>query len=97
MAAPRLFVSGPTSIEAQWSAPSSVNGILERYVLFLSDTSGADGEPVYNSTDLFLDFVIRDLTPGTQYYVAVMVRLIVCGVFVLLQGSLRGTVIVVTS
>ncbi|PIK62300.1 putative usherin [Apostichopus japonicus] len=70
--APSLFVQGPTSIEAQWTSPSQVNGILERYVLLVSDTFQSDGEPVYNTSDLFMDFVIRDLTRGQFYYVAVM-------------------------
>ncbi|KAJ8045141.1 Usherin [Holothuria leucospilota] len=72
VAPPTLFVQGPTSIEAQWMVPNQVNGILERYVLFVSEDYQSTGEAVYNTSDLFTDFVIRDLTPGTLYYISVM-------------------------
>ncbi|XP_071962430.1 usherin-like isoform X2 [Antedon mediterranea] len=66
---PTLFVRGPRLIEAQWTSPVQPNGVLERYVLFLSTQSFSLGDEIYNSTALFLDYIITDLTPGTTYYV----------------------------
>ncbi|XP_033110841.1 usherin-like [Anneissia japonica] len=69
---PTLYVRGARLIEAQWIPPSQPNGVLERYVLFLSTQSFFLGEEIYNSTALFLDFIITDLTPGTTYYVTLV-------------------------
>ena len=60
-------------MEAQWTEPSEPNGILERYVLYVSEISGDAGREVYNTMDLFRDFIIMDLTAGTLYFVSVAV------------------------
>ena len=76
MLPPSLLVRSPTSMEAQWTEPDQPNGILERYVLYVSEQSGEAGREVYNTTDLFKDYVITDLTAGTLYYVSVAVSMI---------------------
>ncbi len=63
-------------MEAQWTEPDQPNGILERYVLYVSEQQGEAGREVYNTTDLFRDYVITDLTAGTLYYVSVAVSII---------------------
>ncbi|XP_041469805.1 usherin-like [Lytechinus variegatus] len=68
---PTLFPRSPRSIEARWTAPSQPNGILQRYVLYSSTVSGVVGDPVFNTSDLFTDFLLDDLTPGTVYYMSV--------------------------
>ncbi|XP_071494817.1 LOW QUALITY PROTEIN: usherin-like [Diadema antillarum] len=68
---PTLFPRGPRSIEVRWTAPIQPNGVLQRYVLYSSPLSGVVGEAVFNTSDLFTDFVMNDLTPGTVYYIAV--------------------------
>ena len=72
-APPTLLVRGPTSMEAQWAEPSEPNGVLERYVLYVSDLSGDVGQEVYNTSDLFRDYIITELTAGTLYHVSVAV------------------------
>lgn len=60
-----LFIS-------RWSHPSKINGVLEFYLIFLSHDSG---EPVlaYNSSEVFEDYTLRSLTPGTLYTITVAV------------------------
>lgn len=57
---------------SRWSRPSQVNGVLEFYSIFLSHD---DAEPVlaYNSSDLFEDYTLRNLTPGTAYIITLAV------------------------
>ncbi|XP_060897032.1 usherin [Labrus mixtus] len=64
--APTLTLLDSRTILVEWSRPSQVNGVLEFYSIFLSRDSA---EPVlaYNSSDLFEDHTLRNLTPGTAY------------------------------
>lgn len=57
---------------SRWSRPSQVNGVLEFYSIFLSHD---DAEPVlaYNSSELFEDYTLRNLTPGTAYNITLAV------------------------
>ena len=59
LAAPSLFVLGPTTIEATWKPPSTPNGIIKYYTL------RREGIVVYNGTDL--RFFDRTVAPGTRY------------------------------
>lgn len=59
LAAPSLFVLGPTTIEATWSPPSTPNGIIRHYTL------SRDSTVVYNGTDM--RFYDRTVAPGTRY------------------------------
>eukprot|EP00062_Callorhinchus_milii_P018719 gi/632972566/ref/XP_007902721.1/ PREDICTED: usherin [Callorhinchus milii] len=74
--APSLTILDSRSIYVQWRAPAEVNGILERYLLYVSTPEGSFNttDLVYNSSDLFLDFTMRQLVPGTRYFV----RLSIC-------------------
>lgn len=56
----------------RWTRPSQVNGVLEFYSIFLS-RDGAEPVLAYNSSDLFEDHTLRNLTPGSIYTVAVSV------------------------
>uniref|UniRef100_A0A3Q4AAY9 Uncharacterized protein n=1 Tax=Mola mola TaxID=94237 RepID=A0A3Q4AAY9_MOLML len=64
--APTLTLLDSRTILVEWSRPSQVNGVLEFYSIFLSHD---DAEPVlaYNSSELFEDYTLRNLTPGTAY------------------------------
>ncbi|XP_019935888.2 usherin isoform X2 [Paralichthys olivaceus] len=68
--APNLTLLDSRTILVEWSRPSQLNGILEFYSIFLSHDGG---QPVlaYNSTELFQDHTIRNLTPGTTYTITV--------------------------
>ena len=59
LAAPSLFVRGPTTIEATWTPPATPNGIIRYYTL------NRDGMMVYNGTDL--RFFDRTVAPGRRY------------------------------
>ncbi|XP_052001042.1 usherin [Xyrauchen texanus] len=63
---PILTVLGARSIHIQWAAPMEVNGLLEFYTLFQS-TVGKEPDIVYNSSELFEDYTVRNLIPGTSY------------------------------
>ena len=65
-------------MEARWTAPDQPNGVLERYVLYSSTVSGMVGEAIYNTSDLFTDYILNDLTPGTVYYLSVAVSTNCC-------------------
>lgn len=56
----------------RWTRPSQVNGVLEFYSIFLS-RDGAEPVLAYNSSDLFEDHTLRNLTPGSIYTVTVSV------------------------
>ena len=75
VAPPTLLVRGPTSIEASWVEPPQLNGLLERYVLFLSAKPGEVGDEIYNSTVLIRSHVLSELTAGTMYLVTLTVSL----------------------
>ncbi|KAM3624776.1 uncharacterized protein V6R79_001428 [Siganus canaliculatus] len=68
--APTLTLLDSRTILVEWSRPSQVNGVLEFYSIFLSHDSKA---PVvaYNSSELFEDYTLRNLTPGTAYTITV--------------------------
>ncbi|KAK2920361.1 hypothetical protein Q8A73_002565 [Channa argus] len=68
--APNLTLLDSRTILVEWSRPSLVNGILEFYSIFLS-RDGAEPVLVYNSSELFEDHTLRNLTPGTVYTIAV--------------------------
>lgn len=56
----------------RWARPSQVNGVLEFYSIFLS-RDGAEPVLAYNSSDLFEDHTLRNLTPGSIYTITVSV------------------------
>ncbi|XP_075060358.1 usherin [Mixophyes fleayi] len=68
---PVLRVLDSSRIHVQWKEPKTINGVLERYLLHSTDdvTNERAWNTVYNSTDLFLDYTIQGLTPGTRYFI----------------------------
>ncbi|KAM9860567.1 LOW QUALITY PROTEIN: usherin [Aulostomus maculatus] len=64
--APTLTLLDSRTILVEWSRPSQVNGVLEFYSIFLSH-GGSEPFLAYNSSDLFEDHTLRNLTPGTAY------------------------------
>ncbi|KAM9316854.1 usherin [Gastrophryne carolinensis] len=66
---PLLTVLNSTSIYVEWQEPKIINGILERYLLHIRDDVSSVWNTVYNSTELFLDYTIQGLVPGTRYFV----------------------------
>ncbi|KAM8945416.1 usherin [Pelodytes ibericus] len=67
---PFLSVLDSTSIYVQWREPEKTHGILERYEILISNNISY-WDVVYNSTELFLDYTIRELTPGTTYFIKI--------------------------
>lgn len=63
-------MSGTKRIDVRWQAPTRLNGILERYLLYMSTLSGTyPGDVVYNSTELgFLTYRNESLVAGTTYH-----------------------------
>nr|XP_018671138.2 usherin isoform X1 [Ciona intestinalis] len=71
---PMATVRGPYTVEVRWLEPPILNGILERYILYLHDDSAEEippGRVVYNSTMMLLDHTLTDLIAGTQYQITV--------------------------
>ena len=70
---PPLLFEGTSSVQARWETPAQLNGVLERYILYVSTIKDDLGIAVYNNSDFFLDYVINDLTAGMVYYISVAV------------------------
>ena len=65
------------AIRVDWVHPDELNGVLERYVLFASDTFIYEiGNEVYNSTDSFTYYNLNDLAPGTTYFIRLSVSVL---------------------
>ena len=60
-------------MHVSWDHPLQLNGVLMSYRLFVSVIREQIGDAVYNSTDLFLDYTLSDLTAGTTYFIRVSV------------------------
>ncbi|CAN2387435.1 maintenance of animal organ identity [Pristimantis euphronides] len=71
VAPPVLRVLDSTRIHVQWDEPKIVNGILDRYMIHITEKIGniSPWTTIYNSTDLFLDYTIHGLTAGTKYFI----------------------------
>ncbi|XP_060070524.1 usherin-like [Ylistrum balloti] len=67
--APVLVALGTTRVDARWEKPEQMNGVLQRYLLYLSTEASFIGEVVYNTSDFFTNYIIPDLTAGTTYFV----------------------------
>uniref|UniRef100_A0A8B9CDD6 Usherin n=1 Tax=Anser brachyrhynchus TaxID=132585 RepID=A0A8B9CDD6_9AVES len=69
--APVLTVLDSRTIYVQWNEPIEVNGILDRYILYITNNEQnfTKWNVIYNSTELFLDFTIQQLFPGTEYFI----------------------------
>ncbi|KAM5165253.1 usherin [Mantella aurantiaca] len=68
---PGVTVVNSTSIYVKWKEPEIINGVLERYLLYITKdvTNASVWDPVYNSTELFQDYTIQRLIPGTTYFI----------------------------
>ena len=70
-------ILGTRAIRVDWVHPNELNGVLESYVLFASDTFIYEiGEEVYNSTDSFTYYNLNDLAPGTTYFIRLSVSVL---------------------
>ncbi|KAM6459617.1 usherin [Liasis olivaceus] len=68
---PDLIVLDSRTIEAQWNTPKEVNGVVHRYILYIAkkEKNVIVWDTIYNSTDLFQNYTIQDLSPGTEYFI----------------------------
>jgi len=57
----------------RWAAPVEVNGLLEFYTLYQS-ALGEEPAVIYNSSELFEDYTVRNLIPGSTYLFQIAVR-----------------------
>ncbi|NXH03082.1 USH2A protein, partial [Loxia leucoptera] len=69
--APVLTVLDSRTIHVQWKEPVEVNGILDHYIIYMAtnEQNFTKWNVIYNSTELFLDFTIPQLSPGTEYLI----------------------------
>ncbi|KAM9016840.1 usherin [Ara ararauna] len=69
--APVLTVLDPRTIYVQWKEPVAANRILDRYMIYIAKNGQnfTKWNVIYNSTELFLDFTIHQLFPGTEYLI----------------------------
>ncbi|XP_045715406.1 usherin [Phyllostomus hastatus] len=68
---PTLTVLDPRTVHVQWKQPRTVNGILERYILYISNHvhDFTIWDVIYNSTELSEDHELQHLLPGTKYLI----------------------------
>ncbi|XP_004700202.1 usherin [Echinops telfairi] len=68
---PILTILDARTIYIQWQQPRKINGILERYVLYISNHTHdfTIWDVIYNSTELFQDHVLQYLFPGSKYLI----------------------------
>ncbi|KAI5940642.1 Usherin [Manis javanica] len=68
---PILTILDSRTVYVQWKQPRKVNGILERYLLYISNHTPefAIWDVIYNSSELFQDHMLRDLFPGNRYLI----------------------------
>ncbi|XP_077013931.1 usherin [Tamandua tetradactyla] len=68
---PILTVLDSRTVHAQWKHPRKVNGILERYVLYITNHTCdfTIWDVIYNSTELFQDHIVQNLFPGNKYLI----------------------------
>ncbi|XP_038667644.1 usherin isoform X2 [Scyliorhinus canicula] len=67
--APALTVLDLRSIYVQWREPPKINGHLERYLLHVLTSNLSNSDVMYNSSDLSVDCTLRQLEPGTRYFI----------------------------
>ncbi|XP_077967518.1 usherin-like isoform X1 [Styela clava] len=67
--APMLSILGPNAIELRWLEPAILNGIFQRYVVYLSKVKGDLGDVVYNSTEPSLECELHELLAGMEYFI----------------------------
>ncbi|XP_048212729.1 usherin [Perognathus longimembris pacificus] len=69
--APILTVLDSRTVHVQWKQPQKLNGILERYLLYISNHTHdfTIWNVIYNSTELFQQHVLRYLSPGNKYLI----------------------------
>lgn len=62
----------------RWKEPGKLNGILERYLLYISNHTCdfTIWDVIYNSTELFQDHTLQYLLPGTRYLLKLGVSLL---------------------
>lgn len=65
--------TGAKSIEVKWEEPEQLNGVLERYLVYLSVVPEERGEVAHNTTIFFPSHILANLQAGTTYHVAVAV------------------------
>jgi len=66
-------LSDAWSIVVKWQSASSVNGPIERYMLYLSTDSQSTGSVVYNTSHLLLSHTLNNLTAATLYFIRLAV------------------------
>ncbi|XP_070624945.1 usherin-like [Bos indicus] len=68
---PVLTVLDSRTVYIQWKQPRKVNGILERYMLYISNHTHdfTVWDVIYNSTELFQDHTLQYLLPGNKYLI----------------------------
>lgn len=69
-----LAATGTNRVDVRWSKPEQLNGMLERYILYLSLDGSSPGPVVYNNSDAFTSYILTNLTAGTTYYIRLAVR-----------------------
>ncbi|XP_004439711.1 PREDICTED: usherin [Ceratotherium simum simum] len=68
---PILTVLDSRTIYVQWKQPRNINGVLERYILYISNHTHdfTIWDVIYNSTELFQDHTLQYLFPGNKYLI----------------------------
>ncbi|CAD5123124.1 DgyrCDS11497 [Dimorphilus gyrociliatus] len=68
---PILTILGTNRLRVEWKTPTQLNGVLNRYLVYLSTQPNLNGSLAYNSTNLFTFTTLTNLEGGILYYVRV--------------------------
>lgn len=68
---PALTILGTNRIKVEWKTPTQLNGVLNRYLIYVSTEQTVIGDLSYNSTNLFTFATLDNLEGGTLYYIRV--------------------------
>ena len=58
-------------MKAEWKEPEELNGVLQYYLIYASLIPTSDGSVLYNNSDKFLYYELKNLTAGTTYHIRI--------------------------
>ena len=64
--------TGTNAIKVLWLKPSVMNGVLQTYSIYVARADEPrPGDVMWNETQLFTDYTLRQLDAGTEYHISV--------------------------
>jgi len=66
-----VWLAGAHSVKVEWKEPEELNGVLQYYLIYASLIPISDGNILYNNSDKFLYYELKNLTAGTTYHIRI--------------------------